>query len=411
MEKEALTLDNLALATAAKKCKGFVIAQVERIAATSSLNPRHVKIPSVLIGCVVVAQPENHFQTYATGYNGAFSGELRAPADRNVPMKLDNRKIIARRCALELPMGGVVNLGIGMPEGVASVAAEEKLFDFVTLTAEPGIIGGIPQGGLDFGAAINAESILDQSQMFDFYDGGGLDLACLGMAQVNGRGDVNVSLFNGRLAGAAGFINISQYARRLIFAGTFTTGGLKTSVVDGQLKILTEGTSSKFIDKVDQITFSGALAATNRQPVLYVTERCVFKLTPEGLELIEVAPGVELERDILALMGFRPIVRSPALMDAALFNQALMQLDDRLLNRPLSERLTFDEKRNTPFLGLDGYRVHSSADVEAIREGVFAIFTRVGHRFSAIINYDSSDIAPDMADDWFSMAADVERTC
>ena len=212
-----------------------------------------------MIDCVVVAQPENHVQTYATGYNGAFSGELRAPDDRNVPMPLDNRKIIARRCALELPMGGVVNLGIGMPEGIASVAAEEKLFDFVTLTAEPGIIGGIPQGGLDFGAAINAESIIDQNQMFDFYDGGGLDLACLGMAQVNGRGDVNVSLFNGRLAGAGGFINISQNARRLIFAGTFTTGGLKTAVVDGQLKILSEGKSSKFIDKVDQITFSGRL--------------------------------------------------------------------------------------------------------------------------------------------------------
>src|SRR5712692_1847524 len=293
MEKEALTLDNLALATAAKNCKGFVIAQVERIAASGSLNPRHVKIPSVLIDCVVVAQPENHVQTYATSYNGAFSGELRAPADRKVPLPLDNRKIIARRCALELPMGGVVNLGIGMPEGVASVAAEEKLFDF--------------------------------------YDGGGLDLACLGMAQVNANGDVNVSLFNGRLAGAGGFINISQNARELIFAGTFTTGGLKTTVADGRLKILSEGKSSKFVDKIDQITFSGRLAANNRQPVLYVTERCVFRLVPEGLELIEIAPGIDIERDILALMGFRPIVRSPNAMDASLFNEALMQLDDRLL--------------------------------------------------------------------------------
>lgn len=249
-------------------------------------------------------------------------------------------------------MGGVVNLGIGMPEGVASVAAEEKLFDFVTLTAEPGIIGGIPQGGLDFGASINAESIIDQNQMFDFYDGGGLDLACLGMAQVNGRGDVNVSLFNGRLAGAGGFINISQNARRLIFAGTFTTGGLKTSVVDGQLKILSEGKSSKFIDKVDQITFSGQLAATNRQPVLYVTERCVFRLTPEGLELIEIAPGIDMERDILALMGFRPIIRAPKSMDVSLFSEALMQLDDRLLNRPLAERLSYDADRNTLFSDL-----------------------------------------------------------
>jgi propionate CoA-transferase len=231
------------------------------------------------------------------------------------------------------------------------------------------------------------------------------------MAQVNAKGDVNVSLFNGRLAGAGGFINISQNARELIFAGTFTTGGLKTAIVNGQLKILSEGKSSKFVDKLDQVTFSGPLAASNRQPVLYATERCVFKLTPEGLELIEVAPGIDIERDILALMGFRPVVRSPNPMDAALFNEALMQLDDRLLNRPLSERLMFDEKRNTLFLGLDGYRVHNSADVEAIREAVLAIFTRVGHRFSAIINYDSSDIAPDMADDWFSMAAEVERTC
>src|SRR4029077_17925416 len=186
------------------------------------------------------------------------------------------------------------------------------------------------------------------------------------------------------LAGAGGFINISQNARELIFAGTFTTGGLETTIVDGELKILSEGKSSKFIDKVDQITFSGRLAASNGQPVLYVTERCVFKLTQEGLELIEVAPGVEVERDILALMGFRPIVRSPKAMDASLFSEAKMRLDDRLLNRPLSERFMFNEKRNTLFIGLDGYRVHKSADVKAIREGVFAIFARIGHRFSAV---------------------------
>ena len=225
------------------------------------------------------------------------------------------------------------------------------------------------------------------------------------------HGDVNVSLFNGRLAGAGGFINISQNARELIFAGTFTTGGLKTEISAGQLKILNEGKSPKFVDKIDHITFSGRLAANSGQPVLYVTERCVFKLTSEGLELIEVAPGIDVDRDILALMGFRPIVRSPKAMDATLFDEGLMQLDDRLLNRPLSQRMMFDDKRNTLFLGLDGYRVQNQADVEAIREGVFAIFARVGRRFSAIINYDSSDIAPDMADEWFSMAADVERTC
>jgi propionate CoA-transferase len=181
--------------------------------------------------------------------------------------------------------------------------------------------------------------------------------------------------------------------------------------VDGQLKILSEGKSSKFIDKVDQITFSGQLAATNRQPVLYVTERCVFRLTPEGLELIEIAPGIDMERDILALMGFRPIIRAPKSMDVSLFSEALMQLDDRLLNRPLAERLSYDADRNTLFLGLDGYRVHRDADVEVIRASILELFHRVGHRFSAVVNYDSSYIAPDMAEKWFSMAAEVERTC
>ena len=206
------------------------------------------------------------------------------------------------------------------------------------------------------------------------------------------------------------FINISQNARRLVFAGTFTSGGLKTSIVDGQLKILSEGRSAKFIDKLDQITFSGKLAATNNQPVLYVTERCVFRLVPEGLELIEVAPGIDIARDILAHMGFRPIMRSPKSMDVSLFSETLMQLDDRLLNRPLADRLSYDAGRNTLFLGLDEYRVHTDADVEEIRNAVLEVFHRVGHRF-AVINYDSSDIASHMADKWFSMAADIERTC
>jgi propionate CoA-transferase len=411
MEKEALTLDNLSLAMAAKNCKGFVIVQVERIAAANSLNPRAVRIPGSLVDCVVVAEPEHHTQTYATHYNGAFSGEFRAPLDRNLPMALDERKIIARRCAFELPMGGVVNLGIGMPEGVAAVAAEENIINLVTLTAEPGIIGGIPQSGLDFGAAINAEAIIDQNQMFDFYDGGGLDLACLGLAQADARGNVNVSKFGGRLAGAGGFINISQNARRLVFCGTFSARGLRTEVKDGELRILQDGQQSKFIDKVEQITFSGELARSIRQPVLFVTERCVFSLDPDGLELTEIALGVDIERDVLSRMGFAPIVRSPRLMAAAIFNEAPMKLDEMFLNRPLSERMEFDERHNTLYLNLGGYRAYTSADVEAVGDAVHMLARRVGRRFSAIINYDAIDIAPYMNDAWFTMASEVERDC
>ncbi len=318
-EREALDLDNLAMAMAVKNSGGIVIVQVERIARPGSLHPRDVLIPGAFVDCVVVAEPRDHWQTYATVYNPAYSAELNVLLDGAAPMTLDARKIIARRCALELRAGSIVNLGIGMPEGVAAVAAEERVDEFITLTAEPGVVGGVPASGLDFGAAVNTQAIIQQNQQFDFYDGGGLDLTVLGMAEADAEGNVNVSRFGTRLAGAGGFINISQNARKVVFAGTFTAGGLKQTIKDGALHILQEGRAQKFGERVQQVTFSGKVAAARGTPVLYVTERCVFRLTAAGLELIEVAPGIDIERDIVTCMGFRPIIRHVRPMDPRLF--------------------------------------------------------------------------------------------
>ena len=310
MEKEALFIDNLAMAMAAKNSGGLVIVQVERIAEAGSLNPKQVKIPGVLVDCVVVARPEYHAQTYGLYYDPSFAAQIRVPLGSLPALPLDERKLIARRCVFELPPGGCVNLGIGMPEGVASVANEEQILRYVTLTTEPGGIGGVPQGGLNFGAGVNMDAVVDQNQQFDFYDGGGLDMTCLGLAECDEAGNLNVSRFGPKLAGAGGFINISQNARKVVFAGTFSAGGLKTAVEDGKLRIVQEGRAHKFVKQVGQVTFSGTYAKETHQPVLFVTERCVFRLTPDGLALTEVAPGIDIERDILAHMDFAPIVET-----------------------------------------------------------------------------------------------------
>jgi len=404
MEREALILDNLAAAMAAKNSRGFVIAQVERIAAADSLSPREVEVPGIMVDCVVLAEAKNHLQTYGTPYNHAFSGRQRVPLDRIEPIALDERKIIARRCAFELPLGGVVNLGIGMPEGVAAVAAEERILKYLTLTAEPGIVGGIPQGGLDFGAALNPEAVIHQNQQFDFYDGGGLDLACLGMAQADANGNVNVSRFGRKLAGAGGFINISQNAKKLIFAGTFTVGNLKLELKeDGSLAVASEGRARKFIDRVEQITFSGAYAAETGQPVFYVTERCVFARTSRGMELIEVAPGIDIERDILPHMSFKPIIDSPRAMNPRIFKAEPMGLEQLLLGLSMSERISYDQERNTIFINFEGFQVRTHADVDLVRREMETRCKAIGRKVALVANYDGFYLDPAVADAYFSM--------
>ena len=405
MEKEALTLEAQAIAMAAHNSGGIVIAQVERIAERNTLNPRQVKIPGVLVDCVVVAEkPEYHMQTFIEAYSPAFSGEIRVPMSTIPSMALDERKIIARRAAMELSANDVVNLGIGMPEGIASVAAEEKIIDLLTLTAEPGVIGGVPAGGLNFGAATNTQAIVDQPSQFDFYDGGGLDIAFLGLAQADREGNLNVSKFGPKLAGAGGFINISQNARKVVFVGTFTAGKLQIELAGGKLKILADGKSSKFVRQVEQRTFSGAVAAASGKTVLYVTERCVFRLRPDGLELTEIAPGIDLQRDILDRMEFAPILdREPALMDPRIFVPEPMGLRPQLLEMPLEQRLSYDPEQNVFFVNFEGLSVRSTDDIERILRAVEARLAPIGHKVAAIVNYERFSIAPELIDDYTCM--------
>ena len=409
MEREALTLDNLALAMAAKNSNGLVIAQVERVCARDGLAPRQVQVPGVLVDCVVLARPENHWQTYATSYNPAFAGEFRVSSESAAPTPLNERKIIGRRCAFELPMGGVVNLGIGVPEAVAAVATEERIISYLSLTVEAGIIGGAPQGGLDFGAAVNNDAVIQQNQQFDFYDGGGLDLACLGMAQADAEGNVNVSRFGKRLAGAGGFINISQSARKVAFAGTFTCAGLQVAVKEGKLSIVAEGRERKFVRRVQQVTFNGSYAAKAGKPVYYVTERCVFRRTAEGMELVEVAPGVDIERDILAQMEFAPIVRSPRLMDARIFHGGPMQLEDSLLGLGLEDRVSYDAERNMLFLNLEGLHLRSRDDVDRWRRVLDERLQAIGRRVLAVVNYDGFVVDPAVADTYAAMVSYIDQ--
>ena len=409
MEREALTLEALAIAMAAHNSGGIVIAQVERLAERGSLNPRQVKIPGVLVDCVVVAEkPEHHMQTFATQYSAAFAGEIRVPLNTLAVLPMSGRKVIARRAALELERNAVVNLGIGMPEGVADVAAEEEVFDLLTLTTEPGVIGGIPASGLNFGAAVNTQAIIDQPSQFDFYDGGGLDLAVLGLAQADAMGNLNVSKFGSRLAGAGGFINISQSARTVVFVGTFTAGDLQVRVAQGNVQIQSEGSMKKFVREVEHRTFSGERARQLGQRVLYVTERCVFQLAqgaaPRGLELIEIAPGIDLQRDILSQMEFTPTI-SPHLrqMESSLFIDAPMNLRQRMLALPLAQRIELDAQGKVLFINFEGLAVDSGSDIEQIEAEVARRVAPLGARVNVVVNYDHFSIRPELMEAYSAM--------
>ena len=303
LEHETAKLGVLPAATAARNSGGLVIAQVKRVAATHTLNPQSVVVPGHLIDMVVV--DEDQRQTAINDYNPAFSGEVYVPFGRSAAMPLTERKVVARRALDEIRPASVVNLGVGMADGVATAALEEGRLTEMTLTVEQGMVGGVPERGVIFGVAWNPEAVIEHASVFDFYDGGGLDVACLGFAEVDKVGNVNASLVDGRIFGAGGFINISQAAKKVVFCGTLTAGGLRTDLSEGQLRVVTEGKHHKFIEKVHQVTFNAELARERGQEILYVTERAVFVLGDDGPLLVEVAPGWTAEQ-ITALMDFRP---------------------------------------------------------------------------------------------------------
>lgn len=409
MEKESLRLETLAIASAVRNSGGIVICQVERIAEPGSLDARQVRIPGILVDCVVVAEPDHHMQNYGTRHNPALSGEIRVPLESLAVLPLDDKKVAARRAALELRPNTVVNLGIGLPDLVGNVANEERIQDLITLTVDPGVIGGVPLGGLDFGASANFSAMIEHPSQFDFIDGGGLDCAVLGFAECDRAGNVNASRFAGRISGWSGFINITQGSKKIVFLGTFSSGGLKTEVAEGRLSIVEEGRFPKFVEAVSQLTFNGPRAAEDDRDVFYVTERCVFQLTADGLALVEVAPGIDVERDVLARMPFAPITDRVATMESALFEPSPIGLRARMLDIRIEDRLSYDAEANTVFMNYAGMRVRDRADIDRIIAAVDALLEPLRKKVYAIINYDSFEADPEIMDAYLDAVRYVEK--
>jgi propionate CoA-transferase len=410
LEKESLSLENLSLALAARNSGGVVICQVERIAQVNSIDARHVRIPGIVVDCVVVAEPEFHMQNFDHQYHPALSGEIRVPEETLEPLPFDGKKIVLRRAALELTQAAIVNLGVGMASGVGNVANEEKIADRIMLTVDPGVFGGVPLSGYGFGASLNYSATIDHATQFDFIDGGGLDIACLGFAECDGEGNVNASRFSGRVSGCGGFINISQNSKKVVFLGTFTSGGLEIEISDGELEIVREGRFAKFVDEVGQVTFAGPRAGRQGRPVYFVTERCVLALRAEGLELTEVAPGVDIEADILRQLPFEPIVRDPKPMEKALFHPEPMGLRERISDIGIEDRISYTPETNTLFLDFSGMRVNTREDLDRIKAAVEATLDPLGRRVMSIVNYDSFWVDPEIADGYLDLVRHVESS-
>jgi len=336
---------------------------------------------------------------------------LRVPHKKVQAADLSERKIIARRAALELSPNCVINVGVGtVPDQVPLVAGEERVQDLITLTVDPGVMGGVPMSGLDFGAAVNYQAVIDHCSEFDFIDGGGLDAAFLGFGECDARGNVNASRFGARIPGCGGFINISQNAKKIVFVGTFTSGGLEVAIENGRMRIAKEGKFAKFVETIGQTTFSADYARRRKQEVLYVTERCVFRLGENGLTLTELAPGIEIERDILAQMPFRPAIDGPRTMDPLIFQPQPMGLRERMLDIRIGARLSYDAPSNTVYMNYAGMRVRNAEDIRTIVDAVDTLLGPLGKRVHSVVNYERFSCDDDVFDRYVDAVKYVEET-
>ncbi|GAB5355517.1 hypothetical protein AAMO2058_000212300 [Amorphochlora amoebiformis] len=418
-EHESVLADAKVLAMAARNSGGVVVAQVKRLAANGSIPARKVHVPGSLVDCIVVVDPEDHkdyhSMSYFENHNPAWSQEVRVPLEEIPPLPLNARKMIARRAAYELKSQDTVNLGIGMPDGVASVANEEHFLHRITLSTEVGLFGGLGATGHNFGPATNAAAFVEMNQMFDFYNGGGLDVCFLGCGQVSSTGDVNVSrMVESKLTGPGGFMDITQATARVVYMGTFTARGLQIGVENGELRILQEGKIMKFVNQVREVTFSGDMAVKTGQSVLYITERAVFQLgwqSPE-LELVEIAPGIDLEKDVLSQMEFEPkIAENLKTMDHRIFEEGLMNLNETVFGVDFRERLEYDATNHVVYIdngNLNLTTLNQVHEYSIALEAVMRPIYEESGRFDVVANYENFDCRDELAALFASMVQEIE---
>jgi len=319
LEEEAIYLDAFSVALAAHNSGGNVYVQVRDLVSDFSMQPRAVQIPGIMVNGVV-EQPDQS-QTYLGGYDLSISGqERRSPsADQLQIPSHPVRRLIAARALQELQPEASVNFGFGIPIGIPDLASQQGTLEKLWISVEQGVHNGYMLGGPQFGCAYNAEAIITSTDQFDYYSGKGLDVSFLGMGEMDRNGNVNVSHLGGMLIGPGGFVDISQNSKKIVFCGTFDAKGNVIDISPDGVTVVTPGSVKKIVDRVEAITFNGEYAISQNQEVIYITERAVFSLSGEGVVLTEIAPGIEIERDILPYMAFRPIIQDPKRMDSSLF--------------------------------------------------------------------------------------------